>query len=273
MATKEAAPLAQTEDELVATSIDWVADQCPDGACPFDGARSNHDTDAAAAQKALRQHLKARHQFACVSAYQQKTLSPNLAAPPPQVEEEESVEDGDFWAMGGFQRVDEIDRPNALYVANHLNKRARGEGASLRWASPDRVARYRDMGAVAVPLKESIDPGMRQGSTEDGVVKSNEMVLMYFPPQLTEKRRRQKARLIEKSLYARKEDMNNIREGAAKKIMDEMTKRGIDTETASQVARAITKGAETGTSGFVGKDARAHEGIHLEDQTGKKRLD
>ena len=253
------------EDEAVLRdrAVEWVLKEAQlEGSCPVCSARmgmGRHETDP----QYLREHLKTRHSSWCVRAEAQRSMDPIIRNDKPLAEQ-------DFFELGGIERVEELDKFDALYVDKSVREAVTARHSVLRWASPDKVRRYLDQGATTVHRGDTLTP--RQGSTEDSTVRANEMVLIEIPEALANRRRKQKEQRIERQLYARAEDIQRAQDSTEKAIFDGMLKQGSDRDTAAQVARAIAHGEQRRKENWRGGDPRAHQGMTITDQHGKKTI-
>ena len=181
---------------------------------------------------AMKGHLRAQHIGRCIMAMNQDTLNP-VTRP--------EGEDLTVHEVAGIELVDQYDEFNSLYVPKDIRDEAARKGDKIVWKAPDKVQRLLDQGAEVVKGKTF---GRTQGSTEDGVLKANELTGVRIPQALVEKRRAQKRSRVDQQLAGSREGADKVREGAERLVYDSMIKNGIDKSKASQVSRAVGRRAE-----------------------------
>jgi len=258
MNDKNNPPVAEkTPEEAYKEARDWCVTQGlkldPPG-CPFCGWEPALEANG---QAAIAIHLGRVHREGVLTAHHTKSFD-DLRQPDP--------EPADVYEAMGVTMETDFDRPDYLAVPRALKQRATSEGAVLRWASPENVARYKNMGARVVPLDHG--PGARQPSTEDGIVRTNEMVLMKFPQELADERRHFRRSRIDQTVVSRMEDMDKAMEGQEKAAYDYLRRhQNMDHQQASQIARAVA--GRTGRDALQYGHEDRHEGLHIVDSRQK----
>ena len=261
------AVLQTTEDEAInLRAVEWVLSHCEGGNCPIDGAQMKL-IDNGDELQSLRNHLLAKHKNWCLVAYAQQNMEPDLRHDPILVPP-------DPMELAGIKSIDQLDRYNMLYIPKEVRDQARKEGSALLWAAPDKVRRYVDMGAKLVVNPDAMDTGPTQRSTEDTRLKANEMTLVKFPAVMAVRRRQQKDAQVEQGLNARAEDVRTVQDSTEKAVYDGLLRQGKDRTVAAQVARAVVGRARRDPAGgdWRHRSPKAHEGVTITDQKGKRDL-
>jgi hypothetical protein len=170
----------------------------------------------------------------------------------------------------GLEILDEVDKVDFLAIDPDVRREAEAKGDVLRWASPDKVSYWRNQGGEPVPFKGE-NYMKKQNSTEDGLQKSNEMMLFQLPKTTVDKRRAVKARKTEDQLRSRAEERvgnhpDDIKEQAYQGFLAD----GLPREVAQQRADSLGRGLERG-------NIRQREGVregfmHIRDQRGERSL-
>ncbi len=251
----------QDEDkQLLTRAVEWVQRETKsNGECPFCGKDFKLNDSVKPNMMEFRVHLKEQHGYRCTVAYSSKNLEASL------INDDDLPDGGEYHKMAGIQLVDELDRHDSLFVSPELKAKVKREGGTLRWTDPSKVDQRKAQGAVVVERVPGQE-GPRQGSTENTLTRANELVLMHFPAELAERRKRQKASRIDSQLQAAKEDIQQRQDNTEKLIYDGMIKQGQDKEVARQVSRAISESRRKSEEGeWRGADRNAHRGIHIRE--------
>jgi len=241
----------------VSEAAKWALGESDGRNCPFCAWQANASSD----RRALSMHMRGSHKTRLISAHEEKSLEVEV-----RTDTEETR--ADVLEAVGITQVDELDRHNYLTIPDALKRRAESEGAYLRWVAPRNVGQNKNQGANEVRIADMDAEGVAQASTEGGTVKTNEMVLMRFPPELAKRRRELKESRAENNLQARGEEMQKASGDAQKILYEHYTKvEGLDHTTALQVSRAQAKRSESERSD--GRDPR--QGLSIRDQRGESQ--
>jgi len=244
----------------VSEAAKWALDKGDGKNCPFCAWQANASSD----RRALSMHMRGSHKTRLVAAHEQNTLEPEVRNDPIV-----SETTADVLEAVGITQVDELDRFNYLAIPEHLKAQAKAEGAYLRWVAPRNVGHNKNLGASEVRISEMEAEGVKQASTETGVVTTGEMRLMRFPERLAKQRRELKASRVDTQLRARGEEMQKSQSDAEKILYDHYVKEvGLDHTRAMQVARAQAGRAQRESARADGRDPR--QGLTIRDQRGER---
>jgi len=241
-----------SEQKLVDTAVKWILSQAESQGkqCPFcpweavDGASEN----------AAENHLRTKHPFKVVLAYQQKDLDPIV-----DTYTEEELQNLSPQEALGIATQDELERPNYLFVPPQIKEEMERRNAKGRWVHRDKLEQHIARGAKIVDRKDYKLP--YQHSTEDSQVRANEMVFVEYPETVWQRRRSYNDAKIDKNLQARAEDIQNTVGRLERHYYDTLIKKGYDRTQARQVSAALARGQEKGN--FREGDPKAHLGIEV----------
>lgn len=242
----------------------WLVDQLgeKETTCPFCAwERQSHANFAS-----LVEHVEKKHPWQFIAAHQQGSLDANL-----REDERHPDEIEDLFELAGIDTQEQLDRPNYLHIPKVLQEKGKRDGVTFRWCARSKISRWLDAGAHVVERptdlpQHEIPNYMRGGSTEDKTMRSMDAVLMAFPAEVIEQRRAMKRRANEDQLAARAEDTMRIQDEYEKKIYDKIIRRsGVDSTTARQVAKAMSRGD------LRHGDGKAHHGLEIARGAGEKR--
>jgi len=173
------------EAVMMATALDDRKNGHGHPLCPWCG--SDHILGTDGDPRPLIEHVKGMH-MERLTAYMLNT-DLGLEAFETLLEQKRRLDAITVTPDGRIGITDELSGPDYLYVPKEIREQAKREGGELRWARPDMVHRYKDQGGK--PVQRPKDAKMpHQHSTEDTTTRANEMVLVYFPPQVRETRQR-----------------------------------------------------------------------------------
>lgn len=219
-------------------AVDWAVEFSIskfDGACgictwrPWDGSSGDE------IKRLLASHIRRKHRDSIIELYDAQTLDlSTLRVPAPPADS-----DNELLAVAGISETRDLDRFDRLAVPPKIRHQAELEGAEFRWVRPERVDHFKWQGAEVVHLNG--ERGVMQPSTEDGILRANEMVCMKMPFELLQIRERRKQQASDSGLNARAEEIQAKRDEYEKKAYEILRKDGKDHQTALQVARALTQ--------------------------------
>lgn len=249
------------DDELLLNrAVEWVKRETKkSGDCPFCGRDFRLTDSAKPNMLEFVVHLKAQHPSRCMVAYSSRDLEASVR------KDEEVVEPGDWHGLAGLKLVDELDRPDLLFVDPQVKSKIKSEGGQVRWVAPGKVAHFKNQGARVVERGKDQELGRNvESSKVDSTTRANEMVLMEIPNKLWERRKQQKAARIDDQLQACKEDIQKNQDAVEKMVYDGMIQQNVDRQTAAQVARAVATNARSKHEGnWRGASRGAHEGVQI----------
>jgi hypothetical protein len=213
-------------------ALDWSEAQAEDGkTCPFCGWLPAYDSKHKDAS--LRNHLRNRHLFQMIEAFLRGSVDPPTSDPDPV-------------QGSGLEVVDSYEWANPLHINPTLKRRVTADGSRLIWINAQDVQRRRDEGWELVKA-EGEELVNLDNSTEDGHVRTNEMILMRLAPRVIAKRDARKAREREAALMTRKEQFEQRIEGHARAVYDNAVRNGATKTQAQNLARATQQGLALGT--------------------------
>lgn len=251
----------KSEDDLLLTkAVEWVKREArPVGECPFCG-RDFHLTDSAKPNLLeFVLHLKSQHPSRVMVAYSSRDLEVAVK------NDEDVPAPGDWYGLAGLQVVEDLDRPDLLFIDPKVKERLKKQGGQLRWCAPAKVAHFKAQGAKVIEREkdQALGKGV-EASREDSTVRTNEMVLLEIPQGLWDRRKRQKAARVDDQLQACKEDIQKNVDALEQTVYDGMIKQGVDKQTARQVSSAIAKNARSKEEGdWRGASGSAHGGVQI----------
>lgn len=253
-------PGRDEDDLLLNKAVEWVKREAhPAGDCPFCG-REFRLTDASKPNMMeFVMHLKSQHPSRSMIAYTSGNLEVSMKS------EEAPPEPGDWHGLAGLKLVEDLDRPDLLFVDPKVKERVTKAGGQLRWCAPSKVAHFKNQGAKVIERGEQQKLGKGvEASKEDSTVRANEMVLLEIPAALWERRRRQKSARVDDQLQACKEDIQKNTDALERDVYDGMIRQNVDKQTAAQVAAAIARKARSQNEGdWRGASRGAHEGVQI----------
>jgi hypothetical protein len=186
------------------------------------------------AEASLGNHIRRKHRDSIVALYDHEVLDLSTLRTQP----EQGLSEDELLAAAGISEVAELDHFDALAIPDAIKARMEADGSVPRFVRRDRVEHFKAMGACTIPLNGN--SGVRQNSTEDNILKANEMVCMELPHGLAEDRRRQKEQRTSDQLNSRAEEMNVSSSEYQDAAYDYLRQhRGADHTQAKQISRAL----------------------------------
>lgn len=182
-------------------------------------------------RRALAAHIRRKHRDSIVDLFERQTLNLSTLVTPGDANDE-------LLAAAGITETNDLDRYDRLAIPPAIRHQAELDGAEFRFVRKDRVDHFKYQGAEVVHLNG--ERGVVQPSTEDGILRANEMVCMRIPHELLKKREAQKEARLNSQLNSRAEEIQVKRDAYEKQTYDILRKDGKDHQTALQVARALT---------------------------------
>ena len=250
----------EDDDLLLNKAVEWVKREArPPGECPFCG-RDFRLTDSAKPNLLeFFVHLKSQHPSRVMVAYSSRDLEVSVR------HDEDIPEPGDWHGLAGLKVVDDLDRPDLLFIDPAVKERVKKGGGQLRWCAPSKVAHFKAQGAKVVERSKDQALGRNvEASKEDSTTRANEMVLVEIPQGLWDRRKKQKASRIDDQLQACKEDIQKNVDALERDVYDGMIRQNVDKQTAAQVARAIAQNARSKEEGqWRGASGNAHAGVQI----------
>jgi hypothetical protein len=227
-------------------AVDWAIDlsiadhggHC--GICSWASVWRNASTDQARA--GLGQHIRRKHRDTIVDLYDNQTLSlaTTIGDDAPILEADINVDTDELLAVAGISQIDQLDRTDMLAIPEALRSEADLNGDVFYWKRPEEVDHLKSQGARVLELKGSI--GDQQPSSEDGILRSRELVCMVIPHELAAQRRAQKDARVTDQLNARAEEIQTKRDEYERKTYDYLrSEKNLDHQQARQVSRALTQ--------------------------------
>lgn len=249
------------EKELLNRAAVAVVDgQVPDEKgninCPWCGYQSLYEKGDRIKQ-ALIQHIKEAHP-AALATY---AIHPELGVHAyERIAQMRKMEDAELALPEaiGLGVSDELDDWDYLRVDDRIKKAAEADGGAVRWCSPHNVQRYRARGFQVMNRPEGVEAPFSQNH-EDGSIRSNEMVLMYIPPELKTKRDRLKRMRVDTNtngLVNRQEQSESHLDEMAQRVFNHYRKAGMPAQNALKIANRVSKQMADGMGG--GKDVMPH---------------
>ena len=229
---------ATNDSADIERALDWATAQSEDGhTCPICGHR--HILEGKPQAGKLRNHMSRVHLFRVIAGFERGSLDET----PQKLEKVDSI----IEATGELEVVDEGDSFDMLYVPKSIKNRATRDGGGVRWVAPRNIDRNKDQGWEIVQREDNDSTPHQQQSSEDGSVRTNEMVLMKAPAQLRERMDAMQARKNENNLASRKEDFDRKLDSHARSVYDTAVRHGADASQARNLARAAERGLATGS--------------------------
>jgi hypothetical protein len=183
-------------------------------------------------EKSLAAHIRRKHKDSIVDLFDREVLDLSELAPIPVGDS-----DNEILAAAGINEITHLDHHDFLAIPEAIRERMEMDGSTPRWVRRDRVEHFKRQGAKTVEGE-----GAYNNSTEDGLMKANELVLMELPHELAERRRRQKDSRVTDQLNARAEEIAAARDAYEKRTYDYLrSERNLDHQQASQVSRALAQ--------------------------------
>jgi hypothetical protein len=219
-------------------AVDWAVEESTKnhgghcGVCAWRPWEHNSPKQAA---NSLTKHIRSKHRDTIVDLYDREILDLSTLRPaPPSLSEDELL------AAAGLTDVQELDHFDYLAIPEDIRTRMDVDGSVPRWVRRGRVDHFTAQGARVVNLNNG-KGGTRQGSTEDNILKTNELVCVELPHELALRRKQQKDSRINDQLNARAEEMRTTRDEHEKRTYDYLrSERNLDHQQAKQVTQALT---------------------------------
>jgi hypothetical protein len=189
------------------------------------------------AANSLTQHIRRKHRDTIVDLFDHEVLDLSTLRQAPAA----GLSEDELLAAAGISEIESLDYFDALAIPKDIKTRMESDGSVPRWVRRDRVDHFKGQGAKAIQLNGKGE-GVRQPSTEDNILKANEMVCMELPYGLAEDRRRQKEQRVSDQLNSRAEEQKITTgeyEGAAYDYLRQH--RGADHQQAKQISRALNQ--------------------------------
>ena len=229
---------ATNDSADIERALDWATAQSEDGhTCPICGFR--HILEGKAQPDKLRNHMSRVHLFHVIAGFERGSLDET----PQQLEKVDNI----IEASGELEVVNDDDSFDALYVPSVIKERVARDGAGMRWVAPRNVERNKDRGWELVERKEGDATLNLSNSTEDNIVRTNELILMRAPQQLREQMAARQSRKNDNQLASRKEDLDRKLESHARSVYDTAVRHGADASQARNLAKAAERGLATGS--------------------------
>ena len=217
-------------------AVDWAAEQSMKthgGTCGVCGFRPWDWGSDDKVLSALTAHIRRKHHSTIVDLFDKDTLDLSFQKAPASDSEDELL------AVAGIQDVQNLDRVDLLEIPEPLRKQAELDGAVFYWKRKEEVEHLKSQGAELVYTNGHA--GSHQHSTEDGVLRSRELVCMRLPHELAVKRRRQKNGRIDDQLHARAEEVRVKKDEYEKRTYDYLRgERNLDHAQADRIAKVMT---------------------------------
>ena len=181
-------------------------------------------------KQSLCRHITRKHRTTVIDLFDKQVMSLDELAPTTQ-----GGDDDELLATAGITRVEDLDRHDYLAIPQAVRERIESDGAKGRWVRADRIEQFRNQGAIVTRAT-----GEHQPSTEDGTLRTNELIHVTLPHELAESRQRLKDSRMDEQLAARGEEADTVRERHEQETYDYLRKnRGLDHTQAKQVAHAL----------------------------------
>ena len=257
--TKASAP--EDTRSKFAQAVDWAVDEsiahhgsiC--GICqwgPWKYTKKNQ------IRRSLLRHVRDRHRETIIDLFDKQVLSLASLLPVPSDAEDELL------AVAGLSEVQDLDHYDRLAIPKSIRAKADVDGDVFRWVREDRVQHFTSQGADTVQLNG--ERGVVQPSTENNILRANEMVCVKMPHRLAENRRQQKESRLNESLNARAEEMAVKRDAYEGDVQDYLVKnRNLAPEQARRIAQSLSGRRER-----EGGDPASNLGITVSDRHGMK---
>lgn len=228
-------------------AVTWFLENAPHDAednyiCPWCDY-SSIETEKGRQKQALMMHTRQQHPEKVVMAY----LHPDLGFDAFSILMRQQAEEADAreYVEDNLSVLDERDVYDMLAIPEEFRKKQNLEGGRMRWAAPDKLNRYKTMGAQVMKRPEGWEQATPR-SGEDTTLKTNELTLVYFPPALYQKRKRMKQRAADEligNLTNKGEDRRSKIGDVGKIVYDHFRKQGMPHDNAMVVARNAEKRA------------------------------
>ena len=209
-------------------------------------------------RRTLLRHVRDRHRETIIDLFDKQVLSIASLLPVPSDAEDELL------AVAGLSEVQDLDHYDRLAIPKSIRAKADIDGDVFRWVREDRVQHFTSQGADTVQLNG--ERGVVQPSTENNVLRANEMVCVKMPHRLAESRRLQKESRLNESLNARAEEIAVKRDAYEGEVQDYLVKnRNLAPEQARRIAQSLA-----GRRDREGGDPASNLGITVSDRHGMK---
>ena len=184
---------------------------------------------------ALSAHIRRRHQDSIVELFDAQVLNLSDLAPIPVPE---NLPKDDLLAVAGISDSTQLDRTDLLAIPDSIRKKAEENGETFYWKRAEEVENLKSQGAKLVYTDGH--EGVHQHSTENGVLRTRELVCMALPHELSQARRRQKDARIPAQVNARAEEIRVHRDEFEKRTYDYLrSERNLDHSQAQRVTSAV----------------------------------
>jgi hypothetical protein len=186
-------------------------------------------------EASLRAHIQKKHQLTIVDLFEADSFDLSKLA-------DDSPEDGEDPLLHAAGIVEQVvpERYNYLRVPEGIKREIEVQGARGRWVRKDRVEYFKALGATTTRLQDG-EEGAKQPSTEDGILRTQELTHMTMPHKMVRARVKQRAERMQDQLNARAEEQTIIQDEHEKRTYDYLrTQENYDHQKASQVARALS---------------------------------
>ena len=238
-------------------AVDWAAEKSMENGatCGCCGWRPWDVGTKEQTLKSLAAHIRRKHRDTIIELFDHQVLDLGELTPSPLGESEEEV-----LAMAGISEIRELDHFDYFSIPEAIKERMEQDGSVPRFVRQDRVEHFKLQGAKTVEGE-----GAHNNSTEDGVIKANELVLMELPHELAERTRSQKDARVQDQLNARGEEMAVARDKYEQRTYDYLrSNRNLDHQQATQVSRALAQRR-------VREGGDSNLGLTIESRQGSER--
>ena len=141
----------------------------------------------------------------------------------------------------GVRVLEEADSTDLLYVPNEYKEDAKQRGGSHRWVTEKKFNRFKDAGFEVEKRKKNVDMPY-QHNHEDTTMRTNELVLMFVPGEVKEKRDTRRKLLIEQQMPANSSPDTAIMADLGKRAYSHFRGKGMDHDNAIRMSNKVEKG-------------------------------
>lgn len=251
------------EKEVIRAALDTALKAVPNDVkgnllCPWCGFKASFEKKEQ--QRSLRMHMESQHSQALFAYY----LNPLLGFNAYSVLMDRKKKEDDMFVKEaqGLDITDELDDFDYLDVPADLKRKVDRVGGRLFWATEANLDRFEKRGIR--PVDKSQYQFKHNHNHEGALIKANELVLVYVPTAIKERRERLKRLRVEQQAEGllNAPDEKKL-DDLGRQVFDYHRGRGMPEGNAMKVANAAMQKAASATGGRLpAKEGGWQEGTH-----------